>query len=138
MSNQKKKGKITGGTVLNIVLVMLIIAIAVSSTIIFNQFSGDSYVDVQEVEMYVMRKEKEVVLEEDRYGNPVEVRHYLVHVQEDEVEDYRYDSGICDSKSMYKSVKEGDKVLMKKHIYKTKKDNKINDVTFEFIKIIED
>lgn len=139
MSNQKKKRKLlTAGRVLDILLAAIIVALIILSYTVFEKFSSDYYVETEEVPMYVMKKEKEVMLEKDRYGNPVEVRHFLVYVQEDEVEDYRYDSGVVDNKKLYKLVDEGDKVMIKKSIYKKKKNDEVFNTIFEFIDIIED
>lgn len=139
MSNQKRRKKLlTPGMLMNVVLVSLILAIGILVYSAFEQFfAGDYYVETEEVEMYVMNKDMETRLEKDRYGNPVEVLHYYVNVQEDEVEDYGLQAGVCDTKGMYQSVKEGDKVLMKKYIYRDRKTKEVSDVTFEFVKSLE-
>ena len=140
MSNQKKRKKklLTPGMLTNVLLVSLILAIGIMVYSAFEQFLvGDYYVETEEVEMYVMNKDRETLLEKDRYGNPVEVVHYFVNVQEDEVEDYGLQAGVCDTKGMYQSVKEGDKVLMKKYIYRDRKTKEVSDVTFEFVESLE-
>ena len=140
MSNQKKRRKklLTPGMLMNVLLVSLILAIGILVYSVFEQFFvSDYYVETEEVEMYVMNKDRETRLEKDRYGNPVEVVHYYVNVQEGEVDDYGLQAGVCDTKGMYQTVKEGDKVLMKKYIYKDRKTNEVSDVTFEFVESLE-
>lgn len=140
MSNQKKRRKklLTPGMLMNVLLVSLILAIGILVYSVFEQFFvSDYYVETEEVEMYVMNKDRETRLEKDRYDNLVEVVHYYVNVQEGEVDDYGLQAGVCDTKGMYQTVKEGDKVLMKKYIYKDRKTNEVSDVTFEFVESLE-
>lgn len=141
MKNQKKRKKLknlTANFILNLILSVSLVGILILAiSIYFRFFYTENYIESEEVEMFVMYKDKECRLEEDRYGNPVEVLHYLVHVQEDDVDDYITQLGYCGSKNMYMAVEEGDKVLMKRYIYKND-DGSISNVQFDFIKKLED